>query len=241
VLPGARRRGLVALRACAPGAVLLRDEALLFQRLSGARAVELSAAAAAAVEAAAAAVANVDALLLRAAPFYLEGDALAARAAALAGSWSPPRGGTEREWSSRAMLCEAVLNANSFSVRGGGGAGGAGGASGGTGGGAGGAGAPTCRAFFPRLAFANHDCDPNAEADEEVVEAEAADAAPSRFAYSLMARRAIAEGEEVTISYVPRAWPLARRRGALSSTFDFDCDCARCAREAAEEAAEAAR
>jgi len=227
------------LRACAPGAVLLRDEALLFQRLSGARAVELSAAAA--VDAAAAAVANVDALLLRAAPFYLEGDALAARAAALAGSWSPPRGGTEREWSSRAMLCEAVLNANSFSVRGGGGAGGAGGASGGTGGGAGGAGAPTCRAFFPRLAFANHDCDPNAEADEEVVEAEAADAATARFAYSLTARRAIAEGEEVTISYVPRAWPLARRRGALSSTFDFDCDCARCAREAAEEAAEAAR
>ena len=214
--------------------MLLRDEALLFQRLSGARAVELSDAAA--VDAAAAAVAYVDALLLRAAPFYLEGgDALAARAAALAGSWSPPRGGAEREWSSRAMLCEAVLNANSFSVRGGGGA------AGGGAGGAGGAGAPTCRAFFPRLAFANHDCDPNAEADEEVVKAEAAEAAPARFAYALTARRAIAEGEEVTISYVPRAWPLARRRGALSSTFDFDCDCARCAREAAEEAAEAAR
>jgi len=122
--------------------------------------------------------------------------------------------------------------------------------------------APAARAFFPRLAFANHDCEPNAEADEEVeaeAEAEAeteaavraaADAAtaaatlpeaPARFAYTLTARRAIAEGEEVTISYVPRAWPLARRRGALSSTFDFDCDCARCAREAAEEAAEAAR
>ena len=152
-----------------------------------------------------------------------------------------------------------MLNANSFSVRGGGGGEGGAGGVGGAGGMGGVGSAPTCRAFFPALAFANHDCEPNAEADEEAAEAseatEAEAEAPNgaisaaaasaaafvapRFVYPLRARRALAAGEEVTISYVPRAWPLARRRGALEATFDFTCDCARCCREATEAAEDA--
>ena len=54
------------------------------------------------------------------------------------------------------------------------------------------------------------------------------------------ALRDIEAGEELTVSYVDEAQPLAARRAALAS-YRFECRCAKCERESREEAMDRAR
>ena len=80
-------------------------------------------------------------------------------------------------------------------------------------------------AFYALQSCCNHSCDPAAEAEGD----------PAGAA-RIVAKRGIAEGEEVTLSYVDEAAPLEARRRALAE-YGFACGCARCA---AEEGAAAA-
>lgn len=75
-------------------------------------------------------------------------------------------------------------------------------------------------ALFPEASRFNHSCDPNATF------------------YSVQggllvvrAVRAVAAGEEVTISYVPAMTPRPVRQGALLERYGFLCECARCTEE----------
>jgi hypothetical protein len=121
----------------------------------------------------------------------------------------------------RAELARRVLSANSFGV--GAAAAGskaAGFAQGGEG-----------RALFPGIAMVNHDCNPNARTFQEAVEEGGVgvggdDGAPRRV---LEARRDIAAGEEITISYVPTTWVKAARAARLGASWGFACACTRCA------------
>lgn len=72
----------------------------------------------------------------------------------------------------------------------------------------------------PALLMANHSCAPNA-----VAAGHWNGRAP---AVRLVAERNVAEGEEVTISYVPRSAPRAVRQAALQRAHGFVCACARC-------------
>jgi len=88
--------------------------------------------------------------------------------------------------------------------------------------------------FAPALLMANHSCAPNA-----VAAGVWNGRAP---AARLVAERDVAEGEEVTISYVPRGAPRAERRATLQRLHGFVCDCERCgAAEAGEGAPERER
>ena len=78
--------------------------------------------------------------------------------------------------------------------------------------------APRRSALFLAVARFNHSCDPSALNDADGTVA------------NVRALRDLEEGEEVTISYVPVGWDLARRAQALS-TFGFRCRCERCAKE----------
>jgi hypothetical protein len=78
------------------------------------------------------------------------------------------------------------------------------------------------RGLFPVLCLSNSSCDPCASAEEvgrEGVEGPV---------YSLQARRAIAAGEEITISYCPRAWNKPLRSKEFQEAWGFTCKCARC-------------
>jgi hypothetical protein len=79
---------------------------------------------------------------------------------------------------------------------------------------------PRQSALFLGVARFNHSCDPSALND--------ADRAVAR----VRALRDLADGEEVTMSYVPVGWDLAARAAALRG-YGFRCRCARCARERA--------
>ena len=79
---------------------------------------------------------------------------------------------------------------------------------------------PRQSALFLGVARFNHSCDPSALND--------ADSAVAR----VRALRDLADGEEVTLSYVPVGWDLAARAAALRG-YGFRCRCARCARERA--------
>ena len=84
----------------------------------------------------------------------------------------------------------------------------------------------TGRALFPVLGLANHACDANAK----VCEVRAGDGdGCGPPVYELEARADIPAGAEVTIAYVPRSWPRARRQAELAGTWGFTCACARCA------------
>jgi len=48
--------------------------------------------------------------------------------------------------------------------------------------------------------------------------------------------RPVSPGEELTISYVDAAMPVAERRSILKRHYSFECDCARCAAELKETA-----
>jgi hypothetical protein len=79
------------------------------------------------------------------------------------------------------------------------------------------------RGLFPVLCLSNHSCASVAAASQVGV----ADAGAP--AYALTARAPIAEGEEITVAYVPRSWEKARRAAALGEGWGFACGCARCA------------
>ncbi|KAI8466324.1 MAG: hypothetical protein J3K34DRAFT_485005 [Monoraphidium minutum] len=82
--------------------------------------------------------------------------------------------------------------------------------------------------LWPEFAMLNHCCAPNAINYPLHL-------AGGRPPMVVRAARAIAAGEEVTISYfgAEQLTPLAARRAALRAAFGFDCGCTRCAGEAA--------
>lgn len=89
--------------------------------------------------------------------------------------------------------------------------------------------------LFPVVALVNTSCDANAAAqqieDSEEGGRDGAGAGAGALPrYEITARRPIAEGEEIMVAYVPRAWPRAKRRAALEETWGVVCACARCAR-----------
>jgi hypothetical protein len=86
------------------------------------------------------------------------------------------------------------------------------------------------RALFPGIAMVNHDCNPCARTFQEGEAAEGGGGGgeqPRRRV--LEARRDIAAGEEVTISYVPTTWVKPARAARLAASWGFACACARCA------------
>jgi hypothetical protein len=212
-LPGARRRGLVAAAAAARGAELLREAALLWQPRDGAALL---------VAAAAPGAAHVDALLCAAAPFYggSAGGGEALPKLPVRSDGDGNSGGKE-EWrgtyslatgSARALIADRVCDVNALRV---------------VEGEDDGEDAESGRGFFPLLGLVNHSCAPNA-AITQCSFAGALRDASSPPAYALTARREIAAGDEITYAYVPRAWPLARRRAALEASYGFVCECERC-------------
>jgi hypothetical protein len=78
------------------------------------------------------------------------------------------------------------------------------------------------RALFPGIAMVNHDCNPNARTFQEG----GGGSLPRRV---LEARRDIAAGEEVTISYLPTTWVKPARAARLAAVWGFACACGRCA------------
>ena len=78
--------------------------------------------------------------------------------------------------------------------------------------------------LFAAAAPANHSCAPNCD---PVVVIEAGRAPVLR----LIARAAIAPGQQVFIAYVPLYAPGEERRASLRDTYLFDCACARCRAE----------
>ena len=90
------------------------------------------------------------------------------------------------------------------------------------------------RALFPVLGLANHSCAANAKVYEIVSDSDdgsqatTADGIPVPPVYALEARKGIAAGTEITISYAPRSWPKAKRQSELQSTWGFSCACPRC-------------
>jgi hypothetical protein len=87
--------------------------------------------------------------------------------------------------------------------------------------------APADRRRVPMVcavaAMINHSCMPNCSYEGYY---DTAAAAPGMRVY---AEEDIAEGEEVSISYVPRHLPAAARREKLAVLYGFDCACGRCA------------
>ena len=201
-LPGARRRGLVAAAPISRGEELLREAALLWQAHDGG---------VLAVADAAPSAAHVDALLAAAAPFY--GDAASAEGAG-AGSdgdgWRSSFSVTAGTARSRAADLVCDVNALRVVEDDDGGEDESGGG----------------RGFFPLLGLCNHSCSPSCSITQVSFGLRNAAAPP---VYALVARRDLAAGEELTFAYVPRSWPLARRKAALHASYSFDCDCPRCA------------
>ena len=78
--------------------------------------------------------------------------------------------------------------------------------------------------LFAAAAPANHSCAPNCD---PVVVIEAGRPPVLR----LVARAAIAPGQQVFIAYVPLYAPGEERRASLRDTYLFDCACARCRAE----------
>ena len=82
-------------------------------------------------------------------------------------------------------------------------------------------------ALFPEpISFVNHDCEPNL----------AVLIGPEGH-LALTARRAVAAGEELTITYLDSSAPVHARRGKLLHGYGFECACARCTAQLAEDRA----
>ena len=79
------------------------------------------------------------------------------------------------------------------------------------------------RSLYPSASYFNHSCEPNCEVFE------------TGSILQVCARSDIAEGDEVTISYIDTQQRLRDRRLALQETYFFHCRCARCVREEAVE------
>jgi hypothetical protein len=199
---GGRGRGLVAAAAIPAGTLLLRETAICWQAEGAAEGEGMTYAAGEAPPA-------VDAFLLQLVPFSLTPEALTrVRMRAVP----------------RAEAVAAVLKANSYAVKG----------SGGGGGGS----TLEARALFPVISLINHSCDPCCTVQQEAggEGGGTAAGAPCRLTagsppvYTVRARRDIAAGEEVTVAYLPRVWPLHDRQAYLVSLWSFDCACTRCSR-----------
>ena len=72
---------------------------------------------------------------------------------------------------------------------------------------------------FSTMSTFNHACEPNV------------DVAPLDAFQYLAARRSIAVGEELVVSYIPQGQSLAHRSKALMDSFGFVCLCGLCLRE----------
>ncbi|KAF9873006.1 hypothetical protein CkaCkLH20_09516 [Colletotrichum karsti] len=83
------------------------------------------------------------------------------------------------------------------------------------------------RAVLPAISRINHDCHANAYLR----------LLRSKLAGTILAQRDIAEGEEITISYISPELTRERRRKMLKKEFGFECSCAKCAAPAEEIAA----
>lgn len=77
-------------------------------------------------------------------------------------------------------------------------------------------GTPAGCAVSAHMGFTNHDCAPNCAA------------AIRRGRVAITALGDLAEGDELTISYVAAHLPYYERRRLLKEQYEFDCDCARC-------------
>lgn len=77
-------------------------------------------------------------------------------------------------------------------------------------------------AVFPLVSGINHSCDPNCEV-----------AYVEDNGVMIVARRPIAAGEELTISYVDPEMDDEDRREELEETYGFECACSKCAPEPA--------
>jgi len=89
-------------------------------------------------------------------------------------------------------------------------------------------------ALYVTASYANHDCSPN-------LDVLMGPHAALRYA----ARRRVAAGEELTITYLDSSLPVSARRGKLAHGYGFECACALCSEQVvalrAERAAEARR
>eukprot|EP00928_Gymnodinium_smaydae_P064015 TRINITY_DN47454_c0_g1_i1.p1 TRINITY_DN47454_c0_g1~~TRINITY_DN47454_c0_g1_i1.p1 ORF type:complete len:406 (-),score=55.02 TRINITY_DN47454_c0_g1_i1:89-1306(-) len=87
-----------------------------------------------------------------------------------------------------------------------------------------------CAAVFVTGSFAEHNCSPSAF--KEVISHRGTDA--ESLALNFYALRDLAEGEHVSISYIPEYNPTWRRRELLKKGYNFHCQCNRCDGDAAE-------
>ena len=83
------------------------------------------------------------------------------------------------------------------------------------------------RAVYLAVSMCNHSCQPSARASQEGGALALQEDAPLPRRV-LEARRDIAAGEEVTISYVPVTWMRAPRAAVLQASWGFQCQCQRC-------------
>ena len=74
--------------------------------------------------------------------------------------------------------------------------------------------------LYPSGARFNHDCDPNCRISFDAT-----------GCLCVHARRRIAKGEELCITYTNSALPVAVRREALRKAYLFSCTCAKCKAE----------
>jgi copper homeostasis protein len=214
-LEGTKRRGFIATRDIEAGETLAVDNALMYQILDDVHSVKLSKRVRGKHT-----LNEIDSILESLAPFYSNADLINATTRSkildsdCEDDYSPPNGGTISQWTRRALLADSALCQNSFSIRlfnnslfe-----------------------TPKCRALFCLILYANHSCNPNAEANQVNESLTSFD--DEELTYKLTAKRRIKAGEEVTISYLPTTWPRSKRRGNLSATYDFDCDCEKCLEE----------
>ena len=75
-------------------------------------------------------------------------------------------------------------------------------------------------ALSVHMGYANHDCAPNCVASVD-----------DDGCVVLTCARPVAEGGEVSISYVDASLPVDERRKTLRDHYEFDCACARCVAE----------
>ena len=78
--------------------------------------------------------------------------------------------------------------------------------------------------YGPLASLLNHDCDPCLDAVWRSGDA----------TLSLVARRPISAGEQLTITYVDSGAPMEERRAELEHAYGFTCRCAMCREEEAE-------
>lgn len=79
-------------------------------------------------------------------------------------------------------------------------------------------------ALLPTASMFNHSCEPSCKLRHPL------GGSSGGRSLEFVAARAIAAGEQLTISYVDAALPREERRARLAESYYFDCACARCTR-----------